>query len=174
MIGILFGLLALMPSDADQKTANNDAALQHELVYKKQNNKTARDIKSSGTPLVLSKSKNLQVMSPQTADFVRYDNTDIEESTGRLSLSIPLIDFEDPDFEFPISVRYNFSGFRPAETDNFVGRNWSLDCGGMIYREIKGVPDEVKYETYYGQVGFLQTIRSHSYDDAKVKASMEK
>ena len=41
-----------------------------------------------------------QVMSPQAADFIRYDNTSITETSGRLDLSIPVISFNDPDFHF--------------------------------------------------------------------------
>lgn len=115
----------------------------------------------------LAKAK-LQVMSPQTADMVRYDNTEIAETSGRLDLSVPLIEFQDPDFELPISVSYNSAGFKPADPDNYVGRNWSLNCGGMIYREIKGIPDELKSSVAdgaNGTRGFLFTTREGYYSN---------
>ncbi len=120
----------------------------------------------------MPENKKYQIMSPQTADFVRYDNTSITETSGRLDLSIPVISFTDPDFDFPISLSYNSAGFKPSETDNFVGRNWMLDFGGSIYREIKGAPDETSDWREYGSTGFLNTIRSHSYDDRKIKQKL--
>ena len=106
-----------------------------------------------------------QVMSPQAADFIRYDNTSITETSGRLDLSIPVISFNDPDFDFPISISYNSSGFKPSEPDNFVGRNWMLNFGGMIYREIKGAPDETSDFRTYGARGFLSTVRTHTLNN---------
>ena len=75
-----------------------------------------------------------------------------------LDLSIPVIHFQDQDFDFPISVRYNSEGFRPNEPDNFVGRDWSLECGGIIYREVKGKPDDMMAEQY--TAGFLWNIKN--------------
>ncbi len=120
------------------------------------------------SPLPNSVARDLsrtQAMSPQTADFVKYDNTSVTETSGRLDLSIPVLDFDDPDFDFPISLTYNSAGFKPSEPDNFVGRNWTLDFGGMIYREVRGVPDETANLREYGLNGFLTTVRLGQYDN---------
>lgn len=113
-----------------------------------------------------------QIMSPQTADFVKYDNTAITETSGRLDLSIPILDFEDPDFDFPIFLTYNSAGFKPSEPDNFVGRNWTLDFGGLIYREVKGVPDETANIREYGLNGFLTTVRQQHYDNRDINENV--
>ena len=86
----------------------------------------------------------LSVNSPQTADMIRYDMVPVDLYSGRISLEVPLVHIEDKDFDFPVSIRYNSGGFKPADPDNIVGRNWMLNCGGLVYREINGVPDEVK------------------------------
>lgn len=113
-----------------------------------------------------------QIMSPQTADFIRYDNTGLTETSGRLDLSIPVISFNDPDFDFPISISYNSAGFKPSEPDNFVGRNWMLNFGGMIYREIKGAPDETSDFRIYGTCGFLQTVRKNTLNDKDTRRDL--
>lgn len=83
------------------------------------------------------------VYSPQTAEMIRYDEMPVNMSTGRINLQIPLVDIQDKDFKFPITLSYNSDGFKPAEPDNFVGRNWTLNCGGIIYRQVRGIPDEI-------------------------------
>lgn len=109
-------------------------------------------------------------MSPQTASMIMYDKIPALQNSGRLDLSIPVIHFQDPDFDFPISVRYNSEGFRPNEPDNFVGRDWSLECGGIIYREVKGKPDDMMAEQY--TAGFLWNIKNAKRNPEKVKKDM--
>lgn len=109
-------------------------------------------------------------MSPQTASMIMYDKIPVLQNSGRLDLSIPVIHFQDPDFDFPISVRYNSEGFRPNEPDNFVGRDWSLECGGIIYREVKGKPDDMMAEQY--TAGFLWNIKNAKRNPEKVKKDM--
>lgn len=66
--------------------------------------------------------------------------------TGRISINIPLIELNDKDFNFPMSLSYDSGGFKPSVPDNFVGRNWSLISGGLIYREINGIPDDLEFK----------------------------
>lgn len=81
--------------------------------------------------------------SPQVAAIMRYDNMPIAQNTGRIDLSIPVVDFLDPDFDFPITLSYNSGGFKPSDPEGIVGLNWSLNFGGIIYREVRGVPDDI-------------------------------
>ena len=109
----------------------------------------------------------IQGMSPQTASMIMYDKIPTLQNTGRLDLSIPIVHFDDPDFDFPISIRYNSEGFKPNEPDNYVGRDWSLECGGLIYREIKGKPDDMLPSPY--TAGFLWNVESHRQNPETVK-----
>lgn len=95
------------------------------------------------------------VLSPQVEAMMRYDNSDINLNTGTVSQTIPLIDFEDPDFDLNVSITYSMDGFKPLQPDNFVGMGWRLNCIGVITREIYGLPDEfINYPAYpYGFEG---------------------
>ncbi len=95
------------------------------------------------------------VLSPQVGAMMRYDNSDINLNTGTVSQTIPLIDFEDPDFDLNVSITYSMDGFKPLQPDNFVGMGWRLNCIGVITREIYGLPDEfINYPAYpYGFEG---------------------
>ena len=69
-------------------------------------------------------------------------------------------------------MRYDSQGFRPNEPDNYTGRDWFLECGGIIYREIKGKPDDlirVMPEGSETTRGFLWNIKNADYDSEKVR-----
>jgi hypothetical protein len=84
--------------------------------------------------------------------------------SGRLDMEIPLTKLEDIDFDFPISLRYNSSGFMPAKSDGLVGLDWSLSCGGTIIREVKGIPDDIPVNKsglfFYTEYGFLYFLKN--------------
>ncbi len=102
------------------------------------------------------------IRSPQVADIIRYDNTPIAKNSGRLDLNIPLLDLEGSTFKFPISINYNSSGFVPSKPETCVGLNWSLIAGGVIYREIRGMPDDIdKDYNFIDKRGFLHIIKDN-------------
>lgn len=115
------------------------------------------------------------VRSPQVAAFIRHDNLPVNLNTGTLNLDIPLINWKDNDFECPISLSYNSAGFRPREQDNYVGRNWMLNVGGIVYRQVNGVPDDINWalipiagdagpSNYKYANGFLNMLNKHQFD----------
>lgn len=105
------------------------------------------------------------IYSPQVAEMIRYDHTQINQNTGCINHEITLVDFQDKDFDFPISISYNSPGFRPQVADNYVGRDWVLNAGGIIYRKVNGMPDDLKsYKTspgiHHTYTGFLAMLGS--------------
>ena len=82
------------------------------------------------------------VYSPQVEAMIRYDNSSVNLNTGTVSLTVPLVEFDDPDFDLDVSITYSSDGFKPLQPDNFVGMGWRLNCGGVITREVHGIPDE--------------------------------
>lgn len=123
--------------------------------------------------------RRLQIHSPQVAEMIRYNNFgEMNENTGQLNLSIDLIHWSDPDFELPVRLKYTSSGFKPNAQDNYVGRDWMLECGGIIHREINGLPDDHRIELVHKlsglqyQYGFLRTIMSKDKDNAELESQM--
>ena len=82
------------------------------------------------------------VDSPQVWSMMRYDNPSVSLNTGSPYITIPLVDENDPDFDFKYSLVYSTPGFRPWEPDNYVGMGWILEGDGVIRREIRGIPDD--------------------------------
>lgn len=126
-------------------------------------------------PFIPASTHDPSVRSPQVAAFIRHDNLPVNLNTGALNLEIPLVDWKDKDFDCPISLSYNSSGFRPREQDNYVGRNWMLNVGGIIYRQVNGVPDDVDGSlipisgdagpaNYKYANGFLNMLNKHQFN----------
>ena len=94
------------------------------------------------------------VYSPQVEAMMRYDNSSVNLNTGTVSITVPLVEFDDPDFDLDVSITYSSDGFKPLQPDNFVGMGWRLNCGGVITREVHGIPDEfINITTDGGFVG---------------------
>lgn len=115
------------------------------------------------------------VYSPQVMELMRYDNhATIDLNTGCITPSINLVHFKDQDFDFPISISYNSSGFRPRNADNYVGRDWMLNAGGIVYRQVNGIPDDFKTykespEQSYAYTGFLNILGKNVYNLSVMK-----
>jgi len=84
----------------------------------------------------------IEQLSPQTYDFIKYGKTDIGYYTGEINLTVPVYTYKDNDFEIPIYLGYNSSGFMPNRQEGIVGLNWFLNAGGVITRKINGSPDD--------------------------------
>lgn len=81
----------------------------------------------------------------ESAQMIRYGNNVPSLYTGAMSFSIPVYTYSDADFTIPISLDYHFDGFKPAHSSGTIGYGWYLNCGGIITREIFGLPDEQGY-----------------------------
>lgn len=92
-------------------------------------------------------------------EFMKYGKIGATLYTGTLSYSIPIFTYKDKDFDIPISVNYSTNGYRVNHKSGLLGHGWSLSAGGMITREVKGIPDEelfsVSSASGYGVSGTL-------------------
>lgn len=102
------------------------------------------------------------VYSPQVQAMVRYDNQNVNLNTGTVSLTVPLLDFNDPDFNVDMSMTYSMDGFKPLIPDNYVGMGWRLNCGGVITREVYGIPDEfLNYPAAPNRFGYNASVSGY-------------
>lgn len=79
--------------------------------------------------------------------------------TGAMNWSMQLVQYSDPDFDIPVTLCYSFDGYRPCIHSGVVGLGWSIDCGGIITREIRGFADE-SLMSDTGVAGYWFTSRS--------------
>lgn len=81
--------------------------------------------------------------SPNAAAFHKYGEYPVSHYTGVPDISIPIYDVQSLKLNCPISIRFHASGFKPNELDGILGLNWSLSAGGMVSRQIIGIPDDM-------------------------------
>ncbi|MCO5239979.1 MAG: DUF5977 domain-containing protein [Chitinophagaceae bacterium] len=81
-------------------------------------------------------------MSPQSYSFMKQGNHTMNLFNGQVLFQIPIYTYKDKDFNIPISLTYNSSGFMPNQREGIIGLGWSLNAGGGITRIVNGVPDD--------------------------------
>jgi hypothetical protein len=107
-------------------------------------------------------------VSPMTADFIRHGNIPVSLYTGQVSLSIPLYQIKDSDFDIPLVLNYSADGYNPSKRAGWIGLNWSLGGIGAITRDVYGVPDDfTDYHTAGAvpeySIGFWQAVQLRPY-----------
>jgi|APLak6261698768_1056241.scaffolds.fasta_scaffold03991_1 hypothetical protein len=91
-------------------------------------------------------SADLPVLSPQsptTNDLGKLGEVQINESTGLISPSIPIFDYDAGKFSIPLILNYSGNGVRVNQDPTWVGINWNMNPGGVITRIVKDLPDEL-------------------------------
>jgi hypothetical protein len=79
----------------------------------------------------------------ESYQFVKYGNVGASLYTGSINYSVPFYTYKDNDFELPISFDYTSNGYVTNSHAGVLGHDWRLNVGGVITREIRGVPDDM-------------------------------
>ncbi len=82
------------------------------------------------------------LLPPEAFGFTLHGNQKISTFTGSSGTSIPVYIYQDTDFNLPVSIDYNMSGFIPNQKEGVLGLGWHLNAGGAITRIVNGRPDE--------------------------------
>lgn len=102
--------------------------------------------------------------SVETFSIAQYGKLEPSLYTGTMSYSLPLYVYEDPDFTIPISLDYSFNGYKPSVHSGTVGYGWALNCGGIITREVKGMPDDAAMDAETNTAGYYHAIEQGLFD----------
>lgn len=97
------------------------------------------------TPAVYAQMSSAnEPVRPSTESWTQIQYGEVSPSlyTGTLHLTIPFFTYKDPDFEIPVSFSYTSNGCLPNDPPGILGPGWTLDAGGLITREIHGIPDD--------------------------------
>jgi YD repeat-containing protein len=78
---------------------------------------------------------------PDAAALGRYGDFEMNHYTGTPSIVIPLYEIVENDISLPLSLSYDASGIKVAQTATWVGLGWVLNAGGVITRYSRGVTD---------------------------------
>jgi len=89
--------------------------------------------------------------SPNASSLAQYADVPVSNYTGVPNISIPLISVKSGKIEVPISANYHASGIKVAEEASWIGLGWSLNAGGVITRQTRGLDD------FASQGGYIRT-----------------
>ena len=112
------------------------------------------------------------VPSANATAMVKYGNLQPSLYTGAMAYSQQIYTYQDEDFTIPISLDYHFDGYRPSMHSGPYGMGWNLNCGGVITREVVGLPDEYNSNDVYGFF-FLTRRNSQSAIDLRQALSSD-
>ncbi|MBZ9731573.1 RHS repeat protein [Salegentibacter sp. JZCK2] len=87
--------------------------------------------------------------SPEASSYGKYGDIAVNMAIGQANHEIPIHNIVEQSFSLPVFLEYNYSGLVVEEIHGSTGLGWNLRAGGMITRQIKGLPDESQ-NGYFG------------------------
>ncbi|MDL2141626.1 DUF5977 domain-containing protein [Flavobacterium tructae] len=81
-------------------------------------------------------------VSPEAARLGTFGEIPVNLFYGRLEKNIELFTGNVGELSLPIQLSYNYGGNRLEETPSIMGLGWQLSVGGVVSREVRGLPDE--------------------------------
>ena len=93
--------------------------------------------------------KSIIAPSPEAASMVKYGLIPTTLYSGMANVSVPLCELKSGGLSVPVTISYNYNGYRPGEEASSVGLGWTLSGGGVITRMIKGKLDEDPILNYH-------------------------
>lgn len=101
-------------------------------------------------------------VSPEAASLGQYGGLPVNLYTGKLNQTINLYTIEVGEFKFPLTLSYNYGGFKPDTDPTMVGLGWTANFGGAVIRQLKGLPDEDSSGGYFLRGNLYENIDSLS------------
>lgn len=102
----------------------------------------------------------MAIPSPQAFEISKYGDTPIDESSGRISPSIPLHNYVVGNLSVPISLSYSGGGVKVSQNPTWTGISWNLNAGGVISRVVKDLPDETSLERIFYSKEELELLKT--------------
>jgi YD repeat-containing protein len=107
---------------------------------------------------------NVVPPSPTAAALAKYAEWPVSLYTGTPEINIPLYSLTSQKVTVPVSLSYHASGIKVEEDASWVGLGWSLNCGGVITRTVKGLPDDMPGQGWFNSKNLLTDL-SKGYDN---------
>ncbi|MCM1110002.1 MAG: hypothetical protein NC336_02205 [Clostridium sp.] len=87
--------------------------------------------------------ENISSPSPNTGNLLDKCETSVSYSSGTVGIEEKLVSWNVGDYELSVSVDYYTTGIKTTMCSGSVGLGWILKAGGVISREVVGLPDEL-------------------------------
>ncbi len=136
LLSVLMLSLALVPFRA---YAQDDSLEQEDSLRQDNPSKNAPNVQSVSSNYYSQES--MSMYTPNTYAFGRYGDVPVDYSTGKANVSIPLTSVQSPNLSVDISLSYYAGGIKVDQEAGTVGLGWSLFAGGVVTRQVRGIPD---------------------------------
>ena len=68
----------------------------------------------------------------------------VNQATGAVTYSVPISSITEGQLTVPISATYASQGHRLQDKGGVIGLGWSLNVGGSVTRQVRGIPDDAE------------------------------
>ena len=106
-------------------------------------------------------------LSPEASSIFKFNETPVSLYNGTHNTGIPLLEINSGGVSIPISLSYSSRGIQVSETASRVGMGWTLNYGGMISRQIRGMADEL-----HNPNGLTRNTMNAYYEDYDERLSV--
>ncbi|MBS1511069.1 MAG: RHS repeat protein [Bacteroidetes bacterium] len=96
--------------------------------------------------------------------FTRYGDYPMAAYTGLTDITIPLHTVTGRKLSLPVTMSFHASGRMANEINGTLGMRWTLNCGGLVTRTMKGQPDEWDGLTQFDITPYINTSNNPSFD----------
>jgi YD repeat-containing protein len=110
--------------------------------------------------------ENDQLLSPNSASFMKILDIPMNYYTGVPEISIPLFSLKARGYDLPISLSYHAGGIKVTDIGSNVGIGWNLNAGGVIIREKRGYFSDQHYLYGYNKnYEMLNELQSTTFEE---------
>ena len=108
-------------------------------------------------------------VSPEASRLGTYGAVPVSLYSGLLQKSINLFSTTVGDYPLSLDLSYNYSGFKVEESPSIVGLGWQMNIGGVVTREVRGLPDEHRFG-YYGNTILRENVLAGYFANGTMSA----
>ena len=108
-------------------------------------------------------------VSPEASSLGNYGNVPVNLSTGQMNFPIAIYNIPSiGGYNWSVGLSYNFKGLIYQEKPSITGLGWNLNAGGVVTREVRGIPDEHPYG-YYGIKGERERLVNPLFSNNEIQ-----
>jgi len=101
--------------------------------------------------------------SPEASALFKFNEIPVSLNNGLHNTTIPLLEIKSGGVNIPISLSYHSRGVQVSEIASRVGTGWTLSYGGMISRQIRGLPDDLTFGYNNGTFSYTNNNSEPSF-----------
>lgn len=103
---------------------------------------------------------NIIPPSPEATQLAKFVDMPVSLYNGTPNINVPIYTINTGGIQIPISLSYHAKGVQVSEIASRVGQGWTLNAGGVITRQVRGVADESNYG--YLQDNYIEDFQTNS------------